>query len=459
MANKSVTRRRFLGVLAGITWVGLLAACSAGQSARPTVKPSGGTAAPAGTGKTKILWWSHWAEEEPRKKILNAYVQKFKDSHPGVDVEIVWWQKAEMFPAMRNAFTAGSGFPDIFYFDYMGLEFIQAGWLADLTDLDWSQVETWAKPIWKYPGPGGKEGIFAIPLEVTADEIYYNKAMFEKHSIKVPDNCQFSANEYLDICKKFRAAGIDPLAQGIGDRPYPGTYLTNFVLLAQLGEQSLVDLWKGKMSWKDPEVATALEYAKKLIDVPVMPATFSTMKLSESHIYFHTQQKAAMFMVGSWYTGRAFSPPEKGGQPPDFRLGFLRYPAMPGGKGNDYKFLTPGGSIAVAEKSPNKKAALELAQSIMTVEAGNTWLGISAIGTGIKTDVSKLESPYKWYFDEQEKTHQGQKWVVGIDWQLIMPAVMKDAYTNVVNQGFPLGKLSVAQVIDEMEAARAKVKA
>ncbi|MHB1414984.1 MAG: ABC transporter substrate-binding protein [Chloroflexota bacterium] len=452
----SISRRRFLGALAAATGVGILSACSTGQPASPTAQPQSGAATP--TGKTKILWWSHWAEEEPRKKILNSYAKKFSDANPNVEIEIVWWQKAEMFPAMRNAFTAGSGFPDIFYFDYMGLEFIQAGWLADLTNLDWSQVETWAKPIWKYPGPGGKEGIFAIPLEVTADEIYYNKTMFEQNGVKVPANYQFSADEYLNICKKFRTAGIDPLAQGIGDRPYIGTYPTNFALLAQMGEQPLIDLWKGKRSWDDPEVKTALTYVKSLIDVPVMPATFSTMKLSESHIYFHTQQKAAMFEVGSWYTGRAFSPPDKGGQPADFKLGFLRYPAMPNGKGNDYKFLTPGGSIAVAEKSSNKKAALDLAQSIMTVDAGNTWVGISAIGTGVKTDVAKIDSPFKWYFDEQAKTHEGQKWVVGIDWQLIMPAVMKDAYTAVVNQGFPLGKMSIDQVISEMEAARAKVK-
>ena len=30
------------------------------------------------------------------------------------------------------------------------------------------------------------------------------------------------------------------------------------------------------------------------------------MTLAEAHRYFHTEQKACMFPVGSWYTGRAF---------------------------------------------------------------------------------------------------------------------------------------------------------
>ena len=39
------------------------------------------------------------------------------------------------------------------------------------------------------------------------------------------------------------------------------------------------------------------------------PPTFSTMTLAESHRYFHTQEKACMFVIGSWYTGRAFAVP------------------------------------------------------------------------------------------------------------------------------------------------------
>jgi ABC-type glycerol-3-phosphate transport system substrate-binding protein len=404
--------------------------------------------------KVKLLWWSHWAEEEPRKIILHTIAKNFMAAHPNVEVEIVWWQKTEMWPAMRNAFTAGTGFPDLFYFDAGVLEFIPAGWLADLSGLNWDQVEPWARTLWKLPGPGGKEGNWAVPIEVTTDEIYYSKNLFAKLGIAVPENYQYTAEEFYNVAKKCRNGGYNPFAQGIGDRDYPGTYITNFVLLAQLGEQGVKDLWTGKKSWKDPEVVEALQYVKRLVDIPVMPPTFSTMKLSESHIYFHTQQKACMFLVGSWYTGRAFSSPEKGGQPPDFRLGFLRYPSMPKGKGNNLKFLTPGGAIAVAEKSPHKDMALALAQAIMTEQVGNLWLEKSAIGTGLKTDPSKIESSFKWYFDEFAKTHKGQDYAIGLTWHVLMSPAMKDAYGNVVNSAFPLGQISVDEVIEEMEASR-----
>src|SRR4030066_2530080 len=92
-------------------------------------------------------------------------------------------------------------------------------------------------------------------------------------------------------------------------------------LLSQLGAAEYLKLYNGETSWDRPEVREALEYVQKLIDVPITPASYTTMDLAESHRYFHTEQKACMFIVGAWYTGRAFVPVESGGQPDYFRRG------------------------------------------------------------------------------------------------------------------------------------------
>jgi hypothetical protein len=68
-----------------------------------------------------------------------------------------------------------------------------------------------------------------------------------------------------------------------------------------------------------------------LIDLGAYAKTLSSMTLADAHRYFHTEQKACMFPVGSWYTGRAFVPPDKGGQPKDFELGLLNNPLMKDG--------------------------------------------------------------------------------------------------------------------------------
>ena len=112
---------------------------------------------------------------------------------------------------------------------------------------------------------------------------------------------------------------------------------------------------KGEISWKDPRVVEVFRYYKELIDLGAYSKTLTSMTLADAHRYFHTDQKACMFPVGSWYTGRAFVPPEKGGQPKDFELGLLNYPLMKDGKGHGQKFLGVAGPTASRRRAPTPR--------------------------------------------------------------------------------------------------------
>jgi multiple sugar transport system substrate-binding protein len=419
----------------------------------PTQAPTSQVVQPTNTAApVKLVFWSHWSTEPTKQEVLRAAAAILEERHPNVKVEFTWWNKTDMFAAMRNAFTAGTGFPDIFYWDRLALEFIPAGWLDDLTtDIDWSQVQGWAKDSWTRPGPDGKTGVWAVPLETETEEIYYNKDIFDRLGVTVPDNYTFTADEFYDLCVKARAAGYDCFSNAIGDYSTMAAYLNNYVLVRQLGADDLISLFEGKKSWEDPDVVEAMTYVKRLLDIPVYPATFSTMKLVESHVYFHTQQKAAMFMVGSWYTGRAFVPPDKGGQPAGFRLGMLRYPNMPNGKGDNIRLSAVAGAISVADKSPNKALALELLQIIASTDIGNLWVEKTAGQTGMITTTTG--GPWEDYFTEYNKVHQGET-VVPFTYAMIAPPDYNQTYLAVLCQGLPLGQVTLQQALDKMEEAR-----
>ena len=51
--------------------------------------------------------------------------------------------------------------------------------------------------------------------------------------------------------------------------------------------------------------------------------------------------------MGSFYTGRAFVPVDQGGQPPDFPLGIMQFPAMDGAACNECKTVAVGASFAI----------------------------------------------------------------------------------------------------------------
>ena len=44
----------------------------------------------------------------------------------------------------------------------------------------WENIEPYGKAFWTRPGPGGKIGTWAIPVEAASDELYFNKKIFQR---------------------------------------------------------------------------------------------------------------------------------------------------------------------------------------------------------------------------------------------------------------------------------------
>ena len=286
----------------------------------------------------ELQWWSHWAIEDNKKVVLFEAKRRFEAKNPGNTVTITFYEKKNMFTALRAAFTAGSGFPDVVYYDIDAPEFMAAGWLADLsTGIRWENIEPYGKAFWTRPGPGGKIGTWALPIEAASDELYYNKKIFKQLGITVPPGGAFSQEQFKDVVEKCTKAGYAAFATGAADRDWAAHYMPNGMLLDKLGPDDTLRLFKGELSWKDPRVVEVFHYYKELIDLGAYSKALSSMTLAEAHRYFHTDQKACMFPVGSWYTGRAFVAPEKGGQPKDFELGMMNYPLMKDGKGHNQR--------------------------------------------------------------------------------------------------------------------------
>jgi multiple sugar transport system substrate-binding protein len=409
----------------------------------------------------ELKWWSHWATQDSKKVVLNEAKRRFEAKHPGHTVTITYYEKKNMWPILRAAFTAGSGFPDVFYYDIDVPEFITAGWLADLTPaVRWENIEPYGKAFWTRPGPGGKVGTWAIPVEASSDEVYFNKKMFRQLGITVPTSFAFGQDEFKEVVTKCGKAGFSGFATGAADREWAALYIPTALLLSKLGGDDLKKLGKGELSWKDPRVVDVMRYYRELIDAGAYARTLSSMTLADAHRFFHTDQKACMFPVGSWYTGRAFVPPEKGGQPKDFELGLLNYPLMKDGKGHGQKFLSVAGSLAVAAKSPNLPLALEVANAFADVEVGNMWMASTGIQTGIKTDPAKIDSPIKWYFEEFGRVNKSSKWVdlTAQDMKALMKPGLWETWVATVNQGLPNKLLGADEALSKLEEARLKGK-
>jgi multiple sugar transport system substrate-binding protein len=104
--------------------------------------------------------------------------------------------------------------------------------------------------------------------------------------------------------KKAKAKGWTPMSLGVGDRPFPGAYLTHEALLQKARHRGLRQAPQGQAALVRPAVVDTLKWLRGLIDAGLLPTSFTSLKLGEAHTYFHTNPGAVMFLNGSWYTSR-----------------------------------------------------------------------------------------------------------------------------------------------------------
>lgn len=399
--------------------------------------------------QVKLTMWSHWAAEKIKRDFVEDAIKRFEAANPGVKIEASWYEKTALYAALKTALRAGTA-PDIFYAEPDQVEYMENALLLDLSPLNWSAIEPWAKEIWSYKGKP-----YGLPLEASTIEVYYNKKLIADLGIKVPTSLQLDSAAVLDLSKKSRSKNMTPMALGVGDRPFPGAYLVQEAMLKKLGTQDYDNLLKGKLSWSDPRVVDTLRLIRSWTDAGLLPTTFTTLKLGEAHSYFHTNPGAVMFLNGSWYTSRAFNPPDKGGQPANFPLGIMKFPAIPGAACNECRTLSVQGSYVANAATKHPKEAIAFLNSMATPDVANRWLENVLVQTGIKADYAKVSGPYAGYFRELQATSDGSKYYFGAPFQ-VMQGKPKEVFTQIFNNAFPAGSISVEDAVKQMNAAYGK---
>ncbi|NHZ70450.1 MAG: extracellular solute-binding protein [Proteobacteria bacterium] len=475
-------RNTVFGILAVVV-VLVLGACSSSDTADTTTTasdtPETTTTAESGAPETTttttagetidpnapvlITWWSHWANEPSKRAVIEQIAADYEAENPNVDIVLTWWDKNPLRDAVRSTMTAGQGAPDITTFDDDVVEWVEAGWLVDLEEvLPWENFQEGTKSSGTYPDLGFS-GNYKYNIGSTVNYILYNKEIFADLGITVPDDYQFTQGEFLDVVKTCDGAGYSGLANAVGNRPYPGLYPVQYSLFNLAGAAALDAYNSGQTSWDTPEVRQVLDWNAELRDVGFWPKTFATMTIDEYHVYFHTQKKACMIEIGTWYSGRAFKPVEEGGQDPNFQFGMLRYPLMDGATNPNAAWASFESGYAVLTSTPNPDVAKDILVFAARPKYGALWTAVTNIPSVIKydqaadwpsdelqTELGATPGQWDWYWEEFAT-------VYGDVPQQLAPTArcgdFNDAIVSVLNEGFPLGLISVDDAIKQLDAA------
>jgi raffinose/stachyose/melibiose transport system substrate-binding protein len=197
--------------------------------------------------------------------------------------------------------------------------------------------------------------LYGIPASGDMWVIYVNKSLFERAGVPLPGTWE----DIIASIPLFRARNITPLVTN-GLEGWPLCIFFDNIVQRINGDFSrlynAIDRKDG-VRFTDPDFIEAARYIQNLIRAGVFNANLTTSDYGDAQNQF-VQERAAMYMMGSWEMGMAANPNFS----QSFRdnLDVIRFPVIRNGAGAAADtMLWFGGNFVVSSRSSNKELAVE----------------------------------------------------------------------------------------------------
>ncbi len=255
---------------------------------------AGGRNDSGSSGDSAVLTMGSWRADDVTQ--VTNLLAEYKKLNPGVQINFRPTNPPDYNATLRLQLESGTG-PDLMYArSYAaGQELFSAGYFVDCTNIpglmnNFTEVN---RAPWQMPD--GK--MFAVPFAAVSHGVYYNKTIFQKEGLSIPQTWE----DFIALCGTLKAKGYTPLANGVADEwdvlecLFLGM-LPNFVG----GAAERVQYESGAKKLNDDRFVAAFAAAGEL--APYLPNGFEAVTYNDSQILFNSQQ-AVMFFDGSWTMG------------------------------------------------------------------------------------------------------------------------------------------------------------
>jgi raffinose/stachyose/melibiose transport system substrate-binding protein len=367
-----MSRRNFLGVVAGTTAGLALAGCG---SSGPRDTGGGG----GGGGAGSATYW--FLTGPPGEQIRQASVDRFNQANPESQIKPTTFQNDAYKTKIKTAIGAGQAPTIIWGWGGGGLRsYVQAGQVDDLTS--WFDQNAAVKDR-LFPSSFGAATIdgkiYAMPAEtVQPIVLFYNKTVFEKVGAQPPQ----SWGDIMSLVPQFNDAGIAPISLG-GQSRWTNMMWLEFLFDRIGGSEVFQAVFDGeKDAWSHPAAIDGLTKAQELVKANGFVKGFSSITADSNadQALLYTG-KAAMMLHGTWTYG---SMAQDGG---DFvsggNLGYMNFPAVEGGKGDPSDTVgNPGQYLSISSKATSQEKEIAkkfFATQVLSDAEVKEWIDAGAV--------------------------------------------------------------------------------
>lgn len=252
------------GIIAGFAALSLaLAGCGGSSEEKDS---EGGENSESGGGKevSVVTWWEAGSEKkglEELEKIFNSEHSDYTFKNAAVAGGGGSQAKQKL-----AADLAGGNPPDTFQ-AHAGAEltdYIDAGQIEDVSDLysEFKLTEAFPKTLIDRLSVDGK--IYSVPSNIhRANVVWANPEVLKEAGLD-PNNPPADMDAWIADMKKVKEAGKTPITVGMA---WTQLQLLETVLMSDLGAEKYNGLFDGSTPWDGPEVTTAVNHYKEILDL------------------------------------------------------------------------------------------------------------------------------------------------------------------------------------------------
>ncbi|RKF46876.1 ABC transporter substrate-binding protein [Paraburkholderia fungorum] len=250
-----------------------------------------------------------------QRAVWQSIIDDFKKTHPGTDVKVSFIDE-EAYKVQLPGWLSTVA-PDIvnWHDGERMAYYAQRGLFEDLSG-------DWAKNGWNDMYASTKEASSYKGKQYAAPTVYYSWGMFYRKDLfqKVGISGEPKTwDQFLDDCKKLKAAGITPIAvAGRDSWTLAGWF--DYLDLRLNGNAFHQKLMAGDIAYTDPRVKKVYTTWKQLIDAGYFIDNSLSYDLDAVQPFLF-QGKAAMMLMGTFITG---------GFPPNIKpqMGYFQFPII-----------------------------------------------------------------------------------------------------------------------------------
>jgi len=252
----------------------------------------------------KLILW-HWMTD--RNDAFQKLAQEYQQE-TGVEVSVQLFAPSDSYSQKVIAAAQANVLPDIYgILDKKSIvaDFIKSGLAADLTGAMDADGGSWKNSLFDKALAdrrfdegniyGVKPGIYGVPIDVTNEQMLYNKKLLAKAGIKKPP---VNFDEFINDAQALKRVGITPFVSGWGELWLLDCFASNYAFNI-MGEEKIFATYRGQVKYTDPDWIKVFNLFARLRDNGVLIDGIVTKgnKYAEQDFAL---ERAAFSFNGSW---------------------------------------------------------------------------------------------------------------------------------------------------------------